>query len=369
MAGATCRSGAAGAGLLGPQVVLSASKCQPSQIDLRHTKLQPAISARGGHSRQKLGTGKGFVEGIGISQLKQLKNVDRNKRKKVLRTAAVLVNEDPMFSGRGRDADFAESSGRDATDANAGSPLDELLQTGRALKFAASIDEESARQRALDRRLRRKSERASYQVAAIASTLGFTALAGAAVYHRFLWQIPEGGSPPYLEMAGTFALAIGALVGMEYWARWAHKALWHASLWNLHESHHRPREGPFEANDIFAIINAVPAIALLAYGFFNHGFIPGLCFGAGLGITMFGMAYMFVHDGLVHRRFPVGPIGDLPYLQKVAAAHQMHHADKFEGVPYGLFLGPEELERVGGLEDMEALIQKQRLSRETLATK
>jgi beta-carotene 3-hydroxylase len=38
---------------------------------------------------------------------------------------------------------------------------------------------------------------------------------------------------------------------------------------------------------------------------------------------MFGMAYMFVHDGLVHRRFPVGPIGDLPYLQKVAAAHQV----------------------------------------------
>lgn len=43
----------------------------------------------------------------------------------------------------------------------------------------------------------------------------------------------------------------------------------------------------------------------------------------GLGITMFGMAYMFVHDGLVHRRFPVGPIADVPYLQKVAAAHQV----------------------------------------------
>lgn len=41
----------------------------------------------------------------------------------------------------------------------------------------------------------------------------------------------------------------------------------------------------------------------------------------GLGITIFGMAYMFVHDGLVHRRFPVGPIADVPYLQKVAAAH------------------------------------------------
>nr|ACG40411.1 hypothetical protein [Zea mays] len=27
--------------------------------------------------------------------------------------------------------------------------------------------------------------------------------------------------------------------------------------------------------------------------------------------------------------------------------------DKFEGVPYGLFLGPKELEEVGGLDELE----------------
>jgi restriction endonuclease S subunit len=32
---------------------------------------------------------------------------------------------------------------------------------------------------------------------------------------------------------------------------------------------------------------------------------------------------MFVHDGLVHRRFPVGPIANVPYLRRVAAAHQV----------------------------------------------
>lgn len=67
---------------------------------------------------------------------------------------------------------------------------------------------------------------------------------------------------------------------MEFWARWAHRALWHASLWHMHESHHRPREGLFELNDVFAIVNALPAISLLSYGFFNRGLIPGLCFGA-----------------------------------------------------------------------------------------
>lgn len=49
--------------------------------------------------------------------------------------------------------------------------------------------------------------------------------------------------------------------------------------WYL-QSHHRPREGPFELNDVFAIINAGPAIALLSYGFFHKGLVPGLCFGA-----------------------------------------------------------------------------------------
>eukprot|EP00252_Welwitschia_mirabilis_P001914 TRINITY_DN1188_c0_g1_i1.p1 TRINITY_DN1188_c0_g1~~TRINITY_DN1188_c0_g1_i1.p1 ORF type:complete len:315 (-),score=46.19 TRINITY_DN1188_c0_g1_i1:292-1236(-) len=215
---------------------------------------------------------------------------------------------------------------------------------------------------------RRKAERHAYLFAAVASTLGITSMAAAAVYYRFVWQA-QGGVVPYLEMFGTFALAVGATVGMEYWARWAHKSLWHASLWHMHESHHRPREGPFELNDVFAIINAVPAIALLAYGFFNQGLVPGLAFGAGLGITTFGMAYMFVHDGLVHRRFPVGPIADVPYLRKVAAAHQLHHADKFKGVPYGLFLGPKELEEVGGWEELEKLLSSKSRASQTSGNK
>jgi beta-carotene 3-hydroxylase len=57
-------------------------------------------------------------------------------------------------------------------------------------------------------------------------------------------------------------------VGMEMWARWAHKVLWHDNEagWALHKSHHVPRIGPFEANDIYAIVNAIPAIALCLYG-------------------------------------------------------------------------------------------------------
>ncbi|XP_023551817.1 beta-carotene hydroxylase 2, chloroplastic-like [Cucurbita pepo subsp. pepo] len=204
---------------------------------------------------------------------------------------------------------------------------------------------------------RKRSERFTYLVAAVMSSFGITSMAVMAVYYRFYWQM-EGGEIPFSEMFGTFSLSVGAAVGMEFWARWAHRALWHSSLWHMHESHHKPREGPFELNDVFAIINAVPAIALLSYGFFHKGLVPGLCFGAGLGITVFGMAYMFVHDGLVHKRFPVGPIANVPYFRKVAAAHQLHHSDKFNGVPYGLFLGPKELEEVGGEEELEKEINR-----------
>ncbi|KAH6770904.1 beta-hydroxylase 1 [Perilla frutescens var. hirtella] len=228
----------------------------------------------------------------------------------------------------------------------------------RAISLAESVAEKVAEKMA-----RKRSERLSYLVAAVMSSFGITSMAVMAVYYRFSWQM-EGGEVPYAEMFGTFALSVGAAVGMEFWARWAHKALWHASLWHMHESHHKPREGPFELNDVFAITNAVPAIALLSYGFFHKGLIPGLCFGAGLGITVFGIAYMFVHDGLVHRRFPVGPIADVPYFRRVASAHQLHHTDKFNGVPYGLFLGPKELEEVGGLQELEKEIDRRiRLSK------
>lgn len=199
-------------------------------------------------------------------------------------------------------------------------PVLRVVSDGRA--DAAEPIAAAAGMAVSERKARKESERRTYLVAAVMSSLGITSMAAAAVYYRFAWQM-EGGEIPVTEMFGTFALSVGAAVGMEFWARWAHRALWHASLWHMHESHHRPRDGPFELNDVFAIVNAVPAMALLAFGFFNRGLVPGLCFGAGLGITLFGMAYMFVHDGLVHRRFPVGPIENVPYFRRVAAAHQV----------------------------------------------
>jgi beta-carotene 3-hydroxylase len=70
--------------------------------------------------------------------------------------------------------------------------------------------------------------------------------------------------------------------------------MWHdnAAGWALHKSHHEPRTGPFEANDVYAIANALPAMALCLYGFLRPDVLGGMCFGAGLGITLFGISYM-----------------------------------------------------------------------------
>ena len=205
------------------------------------------------------------------------------------------------------------------------------------------------------------------------STCGVTSIAITATYLRLLREVTDTGAFPWAELFAQLALCAGAAVGMEFYARYAHKYLWHESLWTmpvkqrkewnrpiwlLHESHHLPREGAFEANDIFAIANGVPAFALCAYGFLTPGLFGGLCFGAGLGITLFGIAYMYVHDGMVHKRFPTGPLGKLPFLRKIAAGHTIHHTEAFEGVPWGLFLSTQELAACpGGLEELERVLE------------
>uniref|UniRef100_A0A7S0S1S3 beta-carotene 3-hydroxylase n=1 Tax=Chlamydomonas leiostraca TaxID=1034604 RepID=A0A7S0S1S3_9CHLO len=220
---------------------------------------------------------------------------------------------------------------------------------------ASQLDIEAA-----ERKARRQREQSTYKYAAIAATAGVTGIAVLTTWLRFYWHLRDDGVMPWGELAATLSLVAGGVFAMEMWARWAHKVLWHdfEPGWALHKSHHMPRTGPFEANDIYAIMNAVPAMALCLYGFITPNIVGGLCFGAGLGITLFGIMYMFVHDGLVHRRFPTGPVGDLPYMKRIAVAHQLHHSGKYGGAPWGMFLGVQELDAIpGAREDLERLVE------------
>lgn len=86
----------------------------------------------------------------------------------------------------------------------------------------------------------------TYQVSAIAATAGITSVGAIATYYRFWWHMADGSDFPVTEFACTLLLIAGGVVGMEMYARWAHRVLWHENKlgWSLHKSHHRPRLVP-----------------------------------------------------------------------------------------------------------------------------
>ena len=138
------------------------------------------------------------------------------------------------------------------------------------------------------------------------------------------------------------AVGVPIALGMELWSRALHRRLWHGALWSLHASHHAPRSGRVERNDALSVSHAPLAIAALLYGCMGGaGWGREVSFGAGLGMTIFGMAYVVLHDGLVHGRLPVRFLLRWRYFRRVRAAHLVHHARG--GEPFGLFAGPREL--------------------------
>ena len=121
-----------------------------------------------------------------------------------------------------------------------------------------------------------------------------------------------------------------------------HGKAWHRFLWVTHKSHHTPKVGWFEFNDIFAAFHACLAIILIISGCeLATGTLQVTMVATGWGMTLFGFSYFTVHDGFIHGRLPVSWLERIPYMRKVRAFHQLHHTVE-HGAPYGLFLGPWE---------------------------
>ena len=112
------------------------------------------------------------------------------------------------------------------------------------------------------------------------------------------------------------------LVGMELFAWFAHKYIMHGWGWGWHRSHHEPRVGWFEKNDLYAVVFAAIAILLIALG--TSGWYPLQWIGAGM--TGYGFLYFLAHDGLVHQRWPFRHVPRHGYLKRLYQAHLMHHA-------------------------------------------
>ncbi len=125
-----------------------------------------------------------------------------------------------------------------------------------------------------------------------------------------------------LRMTLTLLTFFGTLAAMEGVAWFAHKYIMHGFGWGWHRSHHEPRTGIFEKNDLYAAVFAVLAIILIALG--NAGWYPLQWVGAGM--TAYGVLYFVAHDGLVHRRWPFKVVPRKGYFKRLYQAHRLHHA-------------------------------------------
>lgn len=135
-----------------------------------------------------------------------------------------------------------------------------------------------------------------------------------------------------------FVLTIFAMEGVAYVA---HRWVMHGPGWFLHASHHRPRTGMWEANDLYAVIFAVPSILLFWWGI-------GLGHGAdyawiGGGVAAYGAIYFGFHDVIVHKRIDHRYVPRSDYMKRIVQAHRLHHVvETKEGtVSFGFLWAPK----------------------------
>ena len=143
-----------------------------------------------------------------------------------------------------------------------------------------------------------------------------------------------------LTFAG-FALFVATIVAMEGVAYAAHRWVMHGPGWVLHASHHRPRLGMWEANDLYALIFAVPSILLFWWGI---GLGQGALYAwAGGGIAAYGAIYFGFHDVIVHKRIGHRYIPRSDYMKRIIQAHRLHHVveTKAGTVSFGFLWAPK----------------------------
>jgi beta-carotene 3-hydroxylase len=122
---------------------------------------------------------------------------------------------------------------------------------------------------------------------------------------------------------------------------WAiHKYLMHGPLWSIHKTHHRPSKYFFELNDLFSLLFGSIAVVLILKGVADFDYR----FWVGLGISLYGMLYFFLHDVLIHRRMKWFQKPKNGFLKGIFRAHQAHHRTnkKEDAVSFGLFVVPKE---------------------------
>ena len=141
-------------------------------------------------------------------------------------------------------------------------------------------------------------------------------------------------------IVANLLIVVISFITMEGVAWFSHKYIMHGPLWSLHRDHHKKESyGFFEHNDFFFLIFAIPGIICLFAGMrsdFN------VLFWIGLGITIYGFAYFFIHDIFIHQRIKFLRNPDNVYFKAIRRAHKMHHKHlgKKDGECFGMLWIP-----------------------------
>jgi beta-carotene 3-hydroxylase len=136
----------------------------------------------------------------------------------------------------------------------------------------------------------------------------------------------------------NFVIVLAAVVAMEVFTWWAHKYIMHGWGWRWHRSHHIPAASGFQDNDWYALVPTLISIVLFCVD--DSSFGP--LFWIALGMVLYGVLYVFVHEALAHGRWPLGWQPRRGYLRRLVQAHRLHHAvdTRDGGVSFGFLYAP-----------------------------
>jgi beta-carotene 3-hydroxylase len=131
----------------------------------------------------------------------------------------------------------------------------------------------------------------------------------------------------------TLAVFVSTFVAMEGVAYAMHRWVMHGRGMVWHASHHRPARAGFERNDLFPVLFS--SVGLVLFVLASVGVAPDVLWPAAAGVTAYGVAYLAVHEIVIHRRLPLR-VPDSRYLRWLRDSHRAHHVDA--GEPFGMLL-------------------------------
>lgn len=143
-----------------------------------------------------------------------------------------------------------------------------------------------------------------------------------------------------MNVARAVGVVVASFAAMEVVSYAAHRWVMHGFGMAWHGSHHRPPTGTFERNDLFPLCFSAVGFGL----FLAAAVLPGSgwLWWVGVGVTLYGLVYLVVHDIVIHHRLGRWE-HSVRFLAWLRESHRIHH--RFGGEPYGMVVPvvPREL--------------------------